>query len=127
MVLRSRILVLVSSLLILASASVAATSGKKVKLKGHLVDVACSQEQKDDLDYMRKEHSKSCFQMPACVKSGYAILTADDKVIRFDPAGNALAMSLIERTNKDKDWRIAVQGRQDGDTIAVSKLTLEKD
>src|SRR5436309_2357152 len=78
----------------------AADSAKKVKLKGHLVDVSCSIEQKDDLNYMRTSHSKNCFQMPACVKSGYAILTSDDKVLKFDAAGNELAKKLIASNNR---------------------------
>src|SRR5262245_26685277 len=109
----------------LAGAS-AADSGKKVKLKGHLVDVACSIEQKDDLNYMRSSHSKGCFKMPACVKSGYAILTSDDQVIRFDPSGNEIAKKLIESSDKDKDWRITVRGKLDGELLAVSKIELEK-
>jgi type 1 fimbria pilin len=103
-----------------------ADSGKKVKLKGHIVDVSCSIEQKDDLNYMRSSHSKGCFQMPACEKSGYAILTADDQVIKFDAKGNDIAKQLIHSTNKDKDWRISVRGKMNGEVLAVSKIELEK-
>jgi hypothetical protein len=108
------------------SSALVAGKGKKIKIQGHLVDIACAQEQKDDLDYMRKEHSKGCFQMPACVQSGFAVLTAQDQVIRFDAAGNALARALIEKSQKDKDWRIRVEGRQEGDTLAVTRLVLDK-
>jgi hypothetical protein len=119
----SRFLVAASVLL---STLTFADSGKKVKLKGHLVDVACSIEQKDDLNYMRSSHSKSCFKMPACEKSGYAILTADDKVIRFDSKGNEVAKQLIETSDKDKDWRITVRGKLDGEQLAVNKIELDK-
>lgn len=104
----------------------AKAEGKKVKLKGHLVDVQCAAEQKDDLDYLRKKHSRSCFQMPACVKSGYALLTPDDRVLRFDAAGNDLAKKMIAEANKEKDYRITVRGRLAGDQIQVSKLSLDK-
>jgi hypothetical protein len=115
------------SLLALCLAGIApAESGKKVKLKGHMVDVACSIEQKEDLNYMRSSHSKGCFQMPACEKSGYAILTADDQIIKFDAKGNEIAKQLINSSNKDKDWRISVRGKLDGDLLAVSKIELEK-
>lgn len=99
---------------------------KKVKLKGHLVDVSCALEQKDDPDYMRVKHSKKCFQMPACVKSGYAILTSDDKVIKFDKSGNDLAGKLINGTKKEKDFRITVRGKLSGEELQVSKLELDK-
>ena len=99
---------------------------KKVKLKGHMVDVSCSIDQKEDPNYMRTKHSKKCFQMPACMKSGFAILTADDKVLRFDAAGNALAQKMIAATKKENDFRIVVRGKLMGDEIAVNKLDLEK-
>jgi hypothetical protein len=123
-----RIPVIAILALILANTCMAdsSKSAKKVKLKGHMVDVSCSIEQKDDLEYMRNAHSKGCFQMPACEKSGYAILTADDKVIRFDPKGNEIAKQLIQSANKDKDWRITVRGKSDGELISVSKIELEK-
>src|SRR2546423_14572961 len=72
-----------------------ADAGKKVKISGHLVDVSCSTEQKDDPNYMRTQHSKGRFQMPKCEKSGYAVLTSDDKVLKFDAAGHELAKKLI--------------------------------
>jgi len=99
---------------------------KKVKLKGHMVDIACSNEQKDDPEYMRTKHSKKCFQMPACVKSGYAILTSDDKVIKFDANGNDLAQRLIASTRKENDFRIVVRGKLSGEELQVNKLELEK-
>jgi hypothetical protein len=121
----TRIPIITALALILAD-TCTADSAKKVKLKGHMVDVSCSIEQKDDLEYMRNSHSKGCFQMPACEKSGYAILTADDKVIRFDAKGNEIAKQLIQSANKDKDWRITVRGKSDGELISVSKIELEK-
>lgn len=100
--------------------------GKKVKLKGHLVDIQCAAEQKDDLDYLRTKHSRSCFQMPACVKSGYALLTPDDQVLKFDAAGNEMAKKLIADAKKEKDYRITVRGRLSGDQIKVQRLDLDK-
>ena len=121
-----RFITLLLPTFLLISISVSADTAKKVKLKGHLVDVACSIEQKDDLDYMRTKHSRACFQMPACVKSGYAILTADDKVIKFDAAGNALALKMIQSATKEKDFRITVRGKTGGELLQVSKIELDK-
>jgi hypothetical protein len=104
----------------------AGDAGKKVKLQGHLVDIQCSVNEKEEPEYMRTKHSRSCFQMPACEKAGYALLTPDDKIIRFDAAGNERAKKLIAEAKTDKDWRIKVQGRLDGDTLAVTKLEAQK-
>ena len=105
-----------------------AASGKKVKIKGHLVDIACATEKADNPDYLRTKHTKQCFQMPACVKSGYAVLTPEDKVIRFDEKGNELAKKLIAATTpeQDKDWRIEVRGHLDGEILNVNKLERQK-
>jgi hypothetical protein len=115
---------LILFLLLSLSLPLSAASGKKVKIKGHLVDIACASEKTDDLDYMRTKHTKQCFEMPACVKSGFAILTPDNKVIRFDEKGNELAKKLIDDTqaSENKDWSIEVRGRMDGETLSVNKL-----
>ena len=103
-----------------------ADAGKKVKISGHLVDVSCATEQKDDPNYMRTQHSKECFQMPKCVKSGFAVLTSDDRVLKFDAAGNELAKKLIAASDKSKDWRIKVRGKMDGELLHVTRLQLER-
>ena len=123
---RSRLLSTLTVVLVVFAGLALADTTKKVKLKGHLVDISCALEQKDDPDYMRTSHSKSCFQMPACVKSGYALLTKDDQVLKFDAAGNELAKKLIAGSNKDKGWRITVRGKQSGDQLQVTKIELER-
>jgi hypothetical protein len=110
----------------LSVGALAADSGKKVKIKGHLVDVQCSIEEKEDPAVMRTTHSRSCFQMPACEKSGYALLTEDDKVLRFDATGNERAKKLVAEAKKDKDYRVTVRGKLDGETLAVNKIELDK-
>jgi SPX domain protein involved in polyphosphate accumulation len=111
---------------ILSLAAFAGDAGKKVKLQGHLVDVQCSITEKEEPAYMRSKHSRSCFQMPGCEQSGYALLTPDDKIIRFDATGNEKAKKLIAAAKNDKDWRIKVQGRLNGDILAVSKLEAQR-
>src|SRR5260221_12758194 len=111
---------------ILLSLSLSADAPRKVKLKGQLVDISCATEKSDDLNYMRTQHTKKCFQMPACVKSGYGVLLPGDKVVRFDAAGNQQAQKLIAASTRDKDWRITVRGKQSGDVVEVNKIELDK-
>ncbi|MDP9267983.1 MAG: hypothetical protein M3P27_06605 [Acidobacteriota bacterium] len=110
-------------LLFLATSSPAA-SGRKATLRGFLVDVACVTERVDELQTLGIKHTRKCLQMPACDKSGFALLTAENKVIRFDDAGNQQARKLIEGAERERDFRVKVSGRLDGDTIVVRKLTL---
>jgi hypothetical protein len=113
----------VSLLLLLALPAVAA-HGHKVTLRGVLVDVACATERANDLAGLRAKHTRKCLQMPECDKSGFALLTADDRVLRFDDAGNARARQLIAATERETQWQVTVSGRLDGDTLAVRKLAL---
>ena len=115
---------LVVTLLVLAALPALAAKGKKVTLSGVLVDVSCATERAGDLDGLRIKHTKKCLQMPDCDKSGFALLTADNKVIRFDEAGNQQARALIANTEKERDWQVKVSGRLDGEALAVKKLTL---
>jgi hypothetical protein len=111
-------------LLLLVAAPLFAAKGHKVTLKGTLVDVSCATDRASDLDSLRAKHTRKCLQMPDCDKSGFALLTAGNKVLRFDEKGNETARKLIAATDRDKQWDVKVSGRLDGDTLTVSKLTL---
>jgi hypothetical protein len=113
---------------LLCSAGVvpAAAAGKKTTLDGVLVDVACATERSNDLSTLGIKHTKKCLQMPDCDKSGFALLTKDNKVLQFDEAGNGLARKLIAQTDREKDWRVKVSGKLDGDKVAVRKLAIAK-
>lgn len=90
-------------------------------VKGYLVDRSCSAEKKFKAD----EHTKDCLQMDECVKSGYAVMTDDKKVIAFDKAGNAQAKKFIASLKKEKDIKVAVTGTVNGDTMTVNKIELQ--
>lgn len=94
-------------------------------LSGYLVDVSCATEDGAKPGFGAK-HSKKCLQMPECEESGYALLTADNKVIKFDKAGNATAKQFIAKTDKDKDWKVNVTGDVTSDGMTVQSLELQK-
>jgi DMSO/TMAO reductase YedYZ molybdopterin-dependent catalytic subunit len=102
-------------------------SAATTKVSGFLVDVACATEnaQHPKPDFGAK-HGKSCLTMEDCEKSGYAVLTNDNKVVKFDAEGNKQAAALIKKTDKNKDWRVTVTGELKGDTIAVSSMELQQ-
>src|SRR5947207_9173875 len=100
---RFALVFLALSLAALAADKPSATA--KEKVSGYLVDVSCA------ADYQKKgdaktaaKHGKSCLTMEDCDKSGFAVLTDDNKIIKFDENGNKEARALIKNTNKDKDW-----------------------
>ncbi|MGD9796144.1 MAG: hypothetical protein AB7V43_21985 [Acidimicrobiia bacterium] len=93
-------------------------------MKGTLMDIACSSHHATEAGYT-ESHDKKCLLMDACVKSGYSLVTADKKVLKFDKKGNDLALDLIKKTDHDKDWKVTVDGKVSGDTIAVASIKLQ--
>lgn len=93
-------------------------------VKGYLVDVLCGNSEGSRPDFGAL-HSKACLQMPECEQSGYGVLTPDNKVIRFDPAGNDQAKKFIAELKKTTDIKVAVTGSRSGETMTVSKIELQ--
>jgi len=83
---------------------------------GTLVDVMCKNQ---DL----ANHTTKC--AISCSKSGYGLVMADGKFMKFDEAGNAKALAALKATSKEKDLKAKVTGELDGDTVQVESVTLE--
>jgi hypothetical protein len=119
---------LISLLLILSTTLLSAKKpeGKKIVVHGYLVDIACILERNEEKSELGKIHTKKCLQMPACERSGYAVMDSKDNLYKFDETGNTLAKKFISETNKEKDWRVVVSGRLQGEQLVVAKLQLQK-
>jgi hypothetical protein len=94
------------------------------KISGYLVDSVCAGHHATEPGYAAN-HNKKCNLMDGCVKSGYSVITADMKVLKLDSKGAEQALALINATDKDKDWKVVVTGKVEGDTIAVTSIALE--
>ena len=118
------VLALICSLPVIAADKPAS---REQTLSGHLVDVACASQNSAKPDSkFGATHDKECLQMDDCEKSGYGVLTSDNKVIKFDSKGNEQARKFIQMTTKDKDWKVTVSGPVTGNTIAVNSIMLQK-
>jgi len=120
-----RALVVLGGVVLLVATAFAGDKGKKEKVSGYLVDVMCSAELAEKGAAAAAKHDKKCLNMPDCVASGYAVLTAENKVIKFDAKGNAEAKKALAASSKDKDFKVTVSGVVSGDTIAVASLQIE--
>lgn len=109
-------------LMVLGLSGSATAQGQPVK--GTLMDIACSSHHATEAGYT-ESHDKKCLLMAACVKSGYSLVTADKKVLKFDAKGNELALDLIKKTDHDKDWKVSVVGKVTGDTLAVADIKMQ--
>ncbi len=83
---------------------------------GTVVDVSCKGK---DL----ASHTKGCAM--GCAKSGYGLVTADGKFVKFDEAGNAKALAALKATSKDNDLKATVKGTMDGDVIKVESISID--
>lgn len=83
---------------------------------GTLVDAMCK---KQDL----ASHTTTC--AVKCAKSGYGLVMADGKFMKFDEAGNAKALAALKATSKEKDLKAKVTGTLDGDTVQVESVELQ--
>ena len=83
---------------------------------GTVVDVMCRGK---DL----ASHTREC--AVTCSKSGYALVTADGKFLKFDEAGNARALSQLKKLSKEKDLKAKVSGSLSGDVLKVETIDFQ--
>ena len=83
---------------------------------GTLVDVMCKNQN-------LASHTTKC--AVGCSKSGYGLVLADGKFVKFDEAGNAKALAALKATSKEKDLKAKVTGSLDGETVQVESVVLE--
>ena len=95
-----------------------ALSTSAASIDGYLIDKMCSK--KDP-----KTHETECALSPACQKSGYAVVTADGKLLSLDAKGNQEAVKALKATKKQDDLRVTVNGDVSGDSIKVTSLKLQ--
>jgi len=82
---------------------------------GTVVDVMCKGK---DL----AGHTRSCAL--DCSKSGFGLVSADGKFLKFDESGNARTLSVLKKSSKEKDLKVKVTGDLDGDVIKVKSVEL---
>jgi hypothetical protein len=107
-------------LLVFAVASLAAAAD----IQGILLDRHCSAKVAQEGQKAAQAHTRECALMPDCVKAGYAVYTADNKLFILDSAGNKTAEAALRSSEKKNDLRVQVSGQVTGDKIAVAALKL---
>lgn len=114
---------IVAAAALVASGLTMSGAAQGQQVTGTLMDVMCSTEHASDANFAAN-HDKKCLLMDGCVKSGYSLVTSDRKVLKFDAKGNQLALDLIKKTDREKNWTVAVTGAVTGDTIAVTDIKM---
>ena len=83
---------------------------------GTVVDVMCRGK---DL----AGHTRDC--AVTCSKSGYGLVTADGKFLKFDEQGNVRTLAALKKASKDKDLKAKVNGAMAGDVLKVEAIELQ--
>jgi len=98
---------------------------KTTTVEGYIIDNACAGSHSKEATFgdRVKKHSTSCALMDSCVKSGYAVFTADSKLYKLDKTGNDAVETLLKGTDTKAGVAVVVEGTIDGDTIKATKVT----
>ena len=83
---------------------------------GVVVDVMCRAK---DL----ASHTRECSL--ACAKSGFGLVTAEGKFLKFDEAGNVRTLSVLKKAAKEKDLKAKVTGTLEGDVLKVETIEFQ--
>jgi hypothetical protein len=83
-----------------------------------VVDVNCSAKVAADPD----SHTRACALK--CEASGFGIVTADKKFLKFDAEGNKKIVEALKASDKKDHLRVDVSGDVQGDTLKVSSIKL---
>jgi hypothetical protein len=109
-----------------ASAPAARKSTHPQVWNGYLIDLLCAEERFKETD-LGPKHTRKCLQMPVCDRSGFGILLDDNRVLKFDNAGNTKVRSLLQRMGDSSKIKVRIAGNSaKADVISISRIELEQ-
>src|SRR5947209_17302628 len=83
---------------------------------GTVVDVMCRTK---DL----AGHTRECAL--SCSRSGFGLVTADGKFVKFDEKGNARTLAALQASSKEKNIKAKVTGSMNGSIIQVDTIEIQ--
>lgn len=92
-------------------------------LQGVIIDIKCAQ---DILKHGRQivKKRRECSLSKHYSRTGYGIITDDQKFFRFDDAGNKRALELLKNSSDRDNVKVVIAGDIDGRTIKVANMSL---
>ncbi len=112
-----RILMTICVLLVASSAPLAAET-----VEGYLIDKMCSAKVASEGVDAAKAHTKDCALMPKCKASGYGVVTADGKFLKFDDDGDRMAAKMLGFASKKDNIKVTVNGEVTDSSITVKAI-----
>src|SRR5207244_2148759 len=90
---------------------------------GDILDVLCRPENVA-VGAKKCQQNRACMLSERCASSGYGVLLADGRFLKFDLAGSAKALKLLKALTKDTDLKVTVTGTVNHDVIKVDTLEI---
>lgn len=101
---------------LLCSTMLLAATAAAETWNGTITDVMCRGK---DLT----THTTKC--AVTCAKGGYGLVLSDGKFMKLDESGNAMTLTALKKSSKEKDLKAKVTGSMEQDVIKVESVTLE--
>src|ERR1700749_3396578 len=89
-----------------------AQDAKPLTVTGYLIDNTCEDSAKDAS--RAKGHTTSCALMDNCAKSGYSVVTEDNKRYKLSEKGEGMAAELLKNTKTTKGVKVTAEGNYNG-------------
>src|SRR5262245_1824071 len=107
-----------------ALAATAMAQGGATTVKGTLMDVSCANPKMSAKEVAG--HGKDCMTMDDCDKSGYAVVTADNQIVKLDAKGNTMARAQLKATTKNNDLKVTATGTVKDGIMTATSVVLDK-
>ena len=88
---------------------------------GVLLNEQCSTRQPEWLPFA-DEHSLNCAMLPICFLSGYYLIVDQNNFMKLDRRGELLARGLLQRTEKQDDFRVVIRGNLNNSVLSVHSI-----
>lgn len=78
-------------------------------LEGYVIDVACVRKYpRAELAERARAHTRKCVLMGHCIESGYALVSADGRLMLLDDHATPLVVDAVQRSETQRGIRLRV-------------------
>ena len=89
--------------------------------RGVLLNEQCATRQPEWLPFA-DEHGLDCAMLPICFLSGYYLIIDENTVMKLDRRGDLLARSVLQKTDKESDFRVVIRGDLNDSILNVHSI-----
>ena len=114
-------LALLASLSLSSSAVQTNRASELGEFRGVLLNEQCATRQPEWLPFA-DEHGLNCAMLPICFLSGYYLIIDENNFMKLDRRGELLARGLLQKTEKQDDFRVVIRGDLNNSNLSVHSI-----